>query len=103
VSTVVFVLATYFFNIWVPRTVAIIYLAYLFLLTGGARLSIRVFFAQLEMKRKPNVIVYGAGVAGRQLVNLLRQGDELNPVVYIDDNQKLQRSVLQSVKRLSLH
>ncbi|PSU74826.1 polysaccharide biosynthesis protein [Photobacterium phosphoreum] len=97
VSSVVFVLATYFFNIWVPRTVAIIYLAYLFLLTGGARLSIRVFFAQLEMKRKPNVIVYGAGVAGRQLVNLLRQGDELNPVVYIDDNQKLQRSVLQGL------
>ncbi|WP_413516839.1 polysaccharide biosynthesis protein [Photobacterium phosphoreum] len=97
VSTVVFVLATYFFGIWVPRTVAVIYLAYLFLLTGGARLSIRVFFAQLEMKRKPNVIVYGAGVAGRQLVNLLRQGDELNPVVYIDDNHKLQRSVLQGL------
>ncbi|PSU55806.1 nucleoside-diphosphate sugar epimerase/dehydratase [Photobacterium phosphoreum] len=97
VSSVVFVLATYFFGIWVPRTVAIIYLAYLFILTGGARLSIRVFFAQLEMKRKPNVIVYGAGVAGRQLVNLLRQGDELNPVVYIDDNHKLQRSVLQGL------
>lgn len=97
VSSVVFVLATYFFGIWVPRTVAIIYLAYLFILTGGARLSIRVFFAQLEMKRKPNVIVYGAGVAGRQLVNLLRQGDELNPVVYIDDNYKLQRSVLQGL------
>ncbi|MCD9480553.1 nucleoside-diphosphate sugar epimerase/dehydratase [Photobacterium phosphoreum] len=97
VSSVVFVLATYFFGLWVPRTVAIIYLAYLFILTGGARLSIRVFFAQLEMKRKPNVIVYGAGVAGRQLVNLLRQGDELNPVVYIDDNHKLQRSVLQGL------
>lgn len=97
ISTVVFVLATYFFNIFVPRTVAIIYLAYLFILTGGARLSIRVFFAQLEMKRKPNVIVYGAGVAGRQLVNLLRQGDELNPVVYVDDNKKLQRSVLQGL------
>ncbi|PSW60636.1 nucleoside-diphosphate sugar epimerase [Photobacterium kishitanii] len=97
VSTVVFVLATYFFSIWVPRTVAIIYLAYLFILTGGARLSIRVFFAQLEMKRKPNVIVYGAGVAGRQLVNLLRQGGDLNPVAYIDDNKKLQRSVLQGL------
>lgn len=97
VSTVVFVLTTYFFSIWVPRTVAIIYLAYLFILTGGARFSIRVFFAQLEMKRKPNVIIYGAGVAGRQLVNLLRQGDELNPVVYIDDNKKLQCNVLQGL------
>ncbi|MCP4956432.1 MAG: polysaccharide biosynthesis protein [Photobacterium aquimaris] len=97
VSTVIFVLATYFFGIWVPRTVVVIYLGYLFILTGGARLSVRVFFAQLEMKRKPNVIIYGAGVAGRQLVNLLRQGDELNPVAYIDDNPKLQRNVLQGL------
>ncbi|SMY35604.1 UDP-N-acetyl-alpha-D-glucosamine C6 dehydratase [Photobacterium malacitanum] len=97
VSTVIFILATYFFGIWVPRTVVVIYLGYLFILTGGARLSIRVFFAQLEMKRKPNVIIYGAGVAGRQLVNLLRQGDELNPVAYIDDNKKLQGNVLQGL------
>lgn len=97
VSTVIFILATYFFGIWVPRTVVVIYLGYLFILTGGARLSIRVFFAQLEMKRKPNVIIYGGGVAGRQLVNLLRQGDELNPVAYIDDNKKLQGNVLQGL------
>ncbi|SMY35955.1 nucleoside-diphosphate sugar epimerase/dehydratase [Photobacterium andalusiense] len=97
VSTVIFVLATYFFGIWVPRTVVVIYLGYLFILTGGARLSVRVFFAQLEMKRKPNVIIYGGGVAGRQLVNLLRQGDELNPVAYIDDNKKLQGNVLQGL------
>ncbi|WP_318439257.1 nucleoside-diphosphate sugar epimerase/dehydratase [Photobacterium leiognathi] len=97
VSTIAFVLTTYFYNIWVPRSVSVIYFGYLFVLTGGARVSVRMLFAQRSMKRKPNVIIYGAGVAGRQLVNLLRQGDELNPIAYIDDNNKLQNSVIQGL------
>lgn len=97
ISSAVFVLTAYFYHIFVPRSVAVIYFGYLFVLTGGARVSIRIFFTQLSMKRKPNVMIYGAGVAGRQLVNLLRQGDELNPIAYIDDNQKLQNSVIQGL------
>ncbi|PSW42958.1 nucleoside-diphosphate sugar epimerase/dehydratase [Photobacterium leiognathi] len=97
VSTVVFVLTAYFYSIWLPRSVSVIYFGYLFVLTGGARVSIRMLFAQRSMKRKPNVMIYGAGVAGRQLVNLLRQGDELNPIAYIDDNKKLQNSVIQGL------
>ncbi|MHA6604774.1 polysaccharide biosynthesis protein [Photobacterium damselae] len=97
ISTIIFVITTYFFNIWVPRSVSIIYLGYLFVLTGGARLSVRMFFSQRCMKRKPNVVIYGAGVAGRQLTNLLRQGDELNPVAFIDDNVKLQKNIIQGL------
>ncbi len=96
-STTIFVLTAYFYNIWLPRSVSVIYFGYLFVLTGGARVSIRMLFAQRSMKRKPNVMIYGAGVAGRQLVNLLRQGDELNPIAYIDDNKKLQNSVIQGL------
>ncbi|WP_305402617.1 nucleoside-diphosphate sugar epimerase/dehydratase [Photobacterium leiognathi] len=96
-STTIFVLTAYFYNIWLPRSVSVIYFGYLFILTGGARVSIRMLFAQRSMKRKPNVMIYGAGVAGRQLVNLLRQGDELNPIAYIDDNKKLQNSVIQGL------
>ncbi|WP_318462727.1 nucleoside-diphosphate sugar epimerase/dehydratase [Photobacterium leiognathi] len=96
-STTIFVLTAYFYNIWLPRSVTVIYFGYLFVLTGGARVSIRMLFAQRSMKRKPNVMIYGAGVAGRQLVNLLRQGDELNPIAYIDDNKKLQNSVIQGL------
>ncbi len=97
ISTVVFVLTTYFYSIWVPRSVSVIYFGYLFVLTGGARVSVRMLFTQRSMKRKPNVIIYGAGVAGRQLVNLLRQGDDLNPIAYIDDNKKLQNTVIQGL------
>ncbi|EAS44617.1 polysaccharide biosynthesis protein [Photobacterium profundum] len=96
-STIAFIITTYFYNIWVPRSVSVIYLCYLFILTGGARLSIRMLFSQHSIRRKPNVVIYGSGVAGRQLVNLLRQGDELNPVAYVDDNRKLHKHVLQGL------
>ncbi|WP_305373373.1 polysaccharide biosynthesis protein [Photobacterium leiognathi] len=96
-STITLVLIAYFNTSELPRTVSIIYFGLLFILSGGARLCVRISFTKRSMKRKPNIIIYGAGVAGRQLVNLLRQGDELNPIAYIDDNKKLQNTVIQGL------
>ncbi|HIF9252196.1 TPA: polysaccharide biosynthesis protein [Photobacterium damselae] len=96
-STITLVLIAYFNTSELPRTVSIIYFGLLFILSGGARLCVRISFTKRSMKRKPNVIIYGAGVAGRQLVNLLRQGDDLNPIAYIDDNRKLQNTVIQGL------
>ncbi|WP_305371093.1 polysaccharide biosynthesis protein [Photobacterium leiognathi] len=96
-STITLVLIAFFNSSELPRTVSVIYFGLLFILSGGARLCVRIFFTKRSMKRKPNVMIYGAGVAGRQLVNLLRQGDELNPIAYIDDNNKLQNSVIQGL------
>ncbi|WP_419243704.1 polysaccharide biosynthesis protein [Photobacterium leiognathi] len=96
-STIALVLIAFFNTSELPRTVSIIYFGLLFTLSGGSRLCVRISFTKRSMKRKPNVIIYGAGVAGRQLINLLRQGDELNPIAYIDDNKKLQNTVIQGL------
>ncbi len=46
-------------------------------------------------RERIRVGVYGAGAAGRQMVQAMRQGTEYQPVVWIDDNPKLVgRSVL---------
>ncbi|EPB5149520.1 polysaccharide biosynthesis protein [Morganella morganii] len=97
ISAIVFLLTSYFCNIWIPRSVTIIYLGYLFLLTGGSRVTIRMFFSQRCIKQKANVVVYGAGVAGRQLVNILRQGNKLNPIAFMDDNPKIKNSIIQGL------
>ena len=39
--------------------------------------------------KKKNAFVYGAGEAGRQLVNSLENNTEFNVVGFIDDNKKL--------------
>lgn len=44
--------------------------------------------------KKKNVFVYGAGVAGRQLVNSLKNNTEYNVVGFIDDNKKLTKKIL---------
>lgn len=97
VSAVILVLASYFTYIFVPRTIPIIYATYLVLLCGGARLIVRLMISHLHIRKKPSVIIYGAGSAGRQLRNLLNQGDKYHPVAFVDDNKGLQRSVIQGL------
>lgn len=90
-----------------PETALIIY----GLLSAGyaalTRLLARMILrpATLRGEAVP-VVVYGAGVAGRQLVQGLRQGTEYRPVLFVDDDQALQgRDVLglpvHSARRLA--
>ncbi|ODS09953.1 nucleoside-diphosphate sugar epimerase/dehydratase [Vibrio scophthalmi] len=83
---------SYFTHSAVPRSVTIIYVAYLLLLCGGARLVARSMINRTGRSEKAKVIIYGAGSAGRQLVNLLNQGKEYHPVCFIDDSPKLHKA-----------
>ncbi|WP_019615919.1 nucleoside-diphosphate sugar epimerase/dehydratase [Psychromonas ossibalaenae] len=96
-SALLFVIFGYFADVFVPRSVPIIYATYLILLCGGARLFVRVIVSQQNNKYKERVIIYGAGDSGRQLVNLLRQGNEFHPVAFIDDEKKLFKSVVNGL------
>ena len=110
VSAVFLVVWGYFFEIFLPRAIPIIYFVYLVLLSGGSRLCVRVLVSRHNTKQKEPVIVYGAGDSGRQLVNLLRHGKEYHPVAFIDDEPRLFKSVVngltvynrQNLKRLIL-
>ena len=52
--------------------------------------------------KKKNVLVYGAGEAGRQLVNSLENNTEFNVVGFIDDNKKLTNKFLLNKNFFSL-
>ncbi|HEY7867349.1 MAG TPA: nucleoside-diphosphate sugar epimerase/dehydratase [Psychromonas sp.] len=97
VSAVFLVVLGYFFEVFLPRAIPIIYFAYLVLLSGGARLLMRVLASRQYTKQKERVIIYGAGNSGRQLVNLLRSGNEFHPVAFIDDEQKLFKNVVNGL------
>lgn len=96
-SAVLFVVFGYYWEVFIPRAVPIIYASYLVLLCGGARLLVRVIVSQRLSKQKERVIVYGAGESGRQLVNLLRQGIEFHPVAFIDDEKRLFKTVVNGL------
>ncbi len=91
-SALFVILASHYTHTSVPRSVPIIYAAYLAMLCGGARLLARTMINRTGRKQKTNVIIYGAGAAGRQLANLIHQGAEYHPVCFVDDNAHLCKS-----------
>tara|TARA_R110001592_G_scaffold74670_7_gene226691 strand:- start:7096 stop:8979 length:1884 start_codon:yes stop_codon:yes gene_type:complete len=96
-SALLLIVFGYFYDVFIPRSVPIIYATYLILLCGGARLFVRIIVSQHGCKEKARVIIYGAGDSGRQLVNLLRQGNEYNPVAFIDDEKRLFKTVVNGL------
>ncbi|MCG6656322.1 polysaccharide biosynthesis protein [Halomonas campisalis] len=55
------------------------------LMVGGVRFLLRSLYRNQLIRYKTRVIIYGAGAAGSQLANSLRQGSEYVPVAFVDD------------------
>ena len=49
---------------------------------------------RVKYSKKKNILVYGAGEAGRQLVTSLENNPEFKVIGFLDDNDKLQKQVL---------
>ena len=98
-STVAFIFLSFFLNIDLPRTVPVIFSAFLLVLVGGSRFLMRTLIAtsSIKNKYKEKVIIYGAGSAGRQLAQSLLHGDEYYPVDFIDDDLKIQKRIVQGI------
>ena len=74
----------------IPRSVPIFYAVLVFLTVGGARFGFREWVANSLNRRKQPVVIYGAGAAGRQLLQVLRQGSDYLPVAFFDDDPQEQ-------------
>jgi len=96
-STISLVIASYFVQIGVPRTVPIIYMAFALVLIGGSRAVVRSVIGSGIKKEGESVIIYGAGVSGRQLVTALAQSHEYRPFAFVDDDSSLHGTVIQGV------
>lgn len=81
----------------VPRSIVFIFWWMNILLLVGFRLVVRYYllkdwhipFSRKYQKKIIKVAIYGAGVAGNQLVATLRMGRNLKPVAFIDDDHHL--------------
>ncbi len=86
----------------VPRSVGIIQPLLLFVGTGVKRLSIKYLLSSsLNRKIKEHdsktVLIYGAGFAGRQIASGLRQGVEIKPIGFVDDDQRLWKGTINGL------
>ena len=48
---------------------------------------------KVKPANKKNVIIYGAGEAGRQLVISLKNNPEFKVIGFLDDNEKLKKKI----------
>ena len=89
--------STSFYEI-VPRSIGIIQPMILFFCISGSRLGVKYLLSNnynfTKSSSKKNVLVYGAGDAGRQLVLALENSPEFKVSGFLDDNSQLHRQVL---------
>jgi FlaA1/EpsC-like NDP-sugar epimerase len=83
----------------VPRTVGIIQPILLLLFVGASRALARVWLGDqyhsiLKHASRPNVLIYGAGSTGRQLVAAMANSHEMHVVGFLDDDDRLHGHVL---------
>ena len=97
-STLILGATVFFAQAHVPRSTPFIYFALLLLGLGGTRLVVRAYYHSRLRSMSENVIIYGAGQSGRQLLHALHHGDQHHPVVFVDDDRHLQRSVINGLQ-----
>ena len=77
----------------IPRSIGIIQPILLFLSISATRVSIKFLFLPnlIKSKNKTNVLIYGAGSAGRQLLTSLESNLEMKVVGFLDDDPQFHR------------
>jgi FlaA1/EpsC-like NDP-sugar epimerase len=86
----------------IPRSVLLIYWLLMIVGLSSSRLFVRWFLIKLSTKKNiQNVVIYGAGSAGRELSIALSQSDQYNPVALIDDAPALQKHRINGLKVVS--
>jgi FlaA1/EpsC-like NDP-sugar epimerase len=88
----------------IPRSVIIINWTLLLLVIGGSRMIARWLFSEISKDNNSqckNVVIYGAGSAGRQLSIALMQSNEYNPVGFIDDAVEIQGHSINDLEIIS--
>jgi len=89
----------------IPRSVILINWLLIMIVIGGSRMIGRWLLSGAEngknTPKRSNVLIYGAGSAGRQLSIALTQSIEYNPVAFIDDNSELQHQSINGINIIS--
>ncbi|WP_018387859.1 nucleoside-diphosphate sugar epimerase/dehydratase [Ancylobacter sp. FA202] len=89
ISSVILLAGAKGLDLFLPRSVPIIYWLLAMVSLGGARFGLRALYLQRQSRLRAPVVIYGAGRAGQQLLASL-QGSEYAPVAFVDDAPELQ-------------
>ncbi len=104
VGAIVLAGAAYMLNAYgTPRSVFIIYWALGILYLGGSRFILRryLFWAVHGRHHRVPVAIYGAGSSGIQLATALKNGNQFQPLAFVDDRVAVQGTTIEGLPVLS--
>lgn len=86
----------------IPRTIGLIQPMLLLLAVGASRALARFWLGglyqnELKLASRPKVLIYGAGMAGRQLAAAMANSHEMRVVGFLDDDDRLHGHVLNGL------
>ena len=81
----------------VPRSVVLINWLLVMLVTSSSRLFVHWLLSESNKREMKNVLIYGAGSAGRQLSKALNGSKEYNAIAFIDDNSAIYRNTINGL------
>jgi len=98
ISAIALVLYGFLFRAIVPRSVPVIYGAFVFTLVAGTRFSFRALINRPRDKAKGRVLIVGTGPTALQLSSALIQGTEYRPMGYISLDGGSHKSMIGGMK-----
>jgi FlaA1/EpsC-like NDP-sugar epimerase len=86
----------------VPRTVGLIQPLLLLLFVGASRAAVRIwlgglYYQHLRKAALPQILIYGAGSAGRQLASAIASSHEMRVIGFLDDDNRLHGHALNGL------
>jgi FlaA1/EpsC-like NDP-sugar epimerase len=87
----------YGFGVALPPSVPVMYAFFALIFVGGSRTLVRSMVGTGPRRLGEPVIIYGAGVSGRQLLTSLTLSHEYYPFAFVDDDIALHGTVIQGV------
>ena len=90
----------------VPRSVGLLQPLLFLLLIAGSRMLARLWLNHNPLKKQKNqtrVLIYGAGAAGAQLAEILRQSSQFTLIGFLDDNLQLQHTIIHGQRVYAPH
>jgi len=101
-SALALIVSGYLLQVFVPRSVPIIYGALAFIFVSGTRLGVRMLVNHPHQRNKEAVAIIGAGETGMALASALRQGTEYRPAVFVTFNRANHKSTVDGLPVVSI-
>lgn len=95
ISVFIMLATSFYFKLFLPRSVPVMYFLLLTVLMIGSRFTIKGLLQAQDKIVRHSVVIYGAGESGRQLLSSVKQVKQYHPIAFVDDNTALQKTDIQ--------